>query len=304
MKIMSLERKMETATKITNKQEKQLIRDLQKEYEKAYKSIKTELANAIADYGVDGSLDPVEMAKYDRMMKLQKAIEAELHTISKVTDKQIKGYLGNIYDVNYYNTAYALETEAQAKLAYGVLDRKAVAKTLQTPLDKIALQNNATQVTAKIRSSLAQGIARGMGINDISKLIRKDLEQNANNSVRIARTETTRVMNSSRSDSMEHAEKRGLKLKKVWVATLDDRTRDGHADIDGEEVDIDKPFSNGLMYPGDPAGDAEEVINCRCTMITQVEGLDDVKDKRRIDGRVVPYKTFDDWYKNRVVNSN
>ena len=301
---MSLQKKMEKATNLTAKEERALIRSLQKEYEKAYKDIKTKLANAIADYGVDGSLDPVEMAKYNRAMALQKSIEAELHTISKLTDKQVKGYLSDIYDVNYYNTAFALETEAQVKLAYGILDRKAVAKTLQTPLDRIAIDNNAQQVVSKIRSSLAQGIARGMGINDISRMIRKDLEQNANNSVRIARTETTRVMNSSRQDSMEHAEKRGLKMKKIWVATNDDRTRDSHADIDGEEVDIDKPFSNGLMYPGDPAGDAEEVINCRCTMITQIEGEEDVKDKRRIEGKVVPYKNFNDWYKNRVVESN
>ncbi|MFW6173449.1 MAG: phage portal protein, partial [Elusimicrobiota bacterium] len=41
---------------------------------------------------------------------------------------------------------------------------------------------------------------------------------------------------------------------KFWVAVQDDRTRDSHSSLDGEEVSINSPFSNGLMFPGDPSG--------------------------------------------------
>lgn len=51
-----------------------------------------------------------------------------------------------------------------------------------------------------------------------------------------------------------------------WVATLDDKTRESHQKVDGEWQELDKPFSNGLMYPGDPRGSAAEVVNCRCTL--------------------------------------
>jgi len=34
--------------------------------------------------------------------------------------------------------------------------------------------------------------------------------------------------------------------------------------MDGETRPFNEPYSNGLMYPGDPGGSAEEVINCRC----------------------------------------
>ena len=56
---------------------------------------------------------------------------------------------------------------------------------------------------------------------------------------------------------------------KVWVATtgeIPNRTRESHLELDGEEVLVDEPFSNGLMCPADPTGEPEEVYNCRCTM--------------------------------------
>ena len=57
---------------------------------------------------------------------------------------------------------------------------------------------------------------------------------------------------------------------KSWLATEDERTRETHADADGQQVPIDQPFQVGddlLMYPGDPDGSDAEVINCRCTVI-------------------------------------
>ena len=81
----------------------------------------------------------------------------------------------------------------------------------------------------------------------------------------IARTETAGAMNFG-SYATYKTEGVG---KKEWVATMDDRTRDDHADADTQVVGIDEPFGIGdesLMYPGDPDGDPGEVINCRCTV--------------------------------------
>lgn len=42
--------------------------------------------------------------------------------------------------------------------------------------------------------------------------------------------------------------------------------------MDGETVAYDEPFSNGLMFPGDPStGDAGEVANCTCVMTVDGE---------------------------------
>ena len=83
----------------------------------------------------------------------------------------------------------------------------------------------------------------------------------------IARTE---LVSMSNAGSLAAARLTGAGEWKQWLATADARTRDAHAAAAGQVRRIDEPFAvNGeaLEYPGDPAGSAENVINCRCTVI-------------------------------------
>lgn len=83
---------------------------------------------------------------------------------------------------------------------------------------------------------------------------------------RIARTETTGAINAAQLQGIRDAE---LPFKS-WVATADEATRETHLDAHGQCVPTMEPFTVGadyLMQPGDAFGSAEEVINCRCTVI-------------------------------------
>lgn len=88
---------------------------------------------------------------------------------------------------------------------------------------------------------------------------------------RIARTELGMAMNTGHDlGARQAADEFGLEMEKGWASARDDRVRDSHAALHGEFVPMDEAFSNGLMYPGDPDGPAEEVINCRCVLVHQV----------------------------------
>lgn len=57
---------------------------------------------------------------------------------------------------------------------------------------------------------------------------------------------------------------------KLWIATLDGRTRITHASLHGSKVPYYESFNVGgerLRYPRDPNGSAENVANCRCFLI-------------------------------------
>lgn len=61
-------------------------------------------------------------------------------------------------------------------------------------------------------------------------------------------------------------------VTRTWRTAVDSRTRDAHAEMEGETVGLDETFSNGLAYPGAP-GPAEETINCRCMVEVKVDYL-------------------------------
>lgn len=72
----------------------------------------------------------------------------------------------------------------------------------------------------------------------------------------------TAVTTASNFGSMEAARAGGLRQKR-WRVTSGN-PRPSHAAIDGEVVGIRQTFSNGLRWPGDPAGSADDNAGCRC----------------------------------------
>lgn len=115
----------------------------------------------------------------------------------------------------------------------------------------------------KLQSEFQDSIDAGEGYTDLAKRIENTYDViSRGRAMTIARTET---LVASQTGTMEGYKQSGVDIK-IWVAVQDDRTRESHSSIDGEERGLHLPFSNGLMYPGAPDGPAEEVINCRCSI--------------------------------------
>lgn len=135
--------------------------------------------------------------------------------------------------------------------------------------------NTPSTVFRDIAADLNQGIGKGEGIDTLRKRVQAFLDAGLDDWSRraetVARTEATGAFNGA-TLAANHARQElfGIVLEKVWVATIDSRTRKTHFAADGQRRALDAPFRVGksnLRYPGDPRGRAEEVINCRCTTI-------------------------------------
>jgi len=134
------------------------------------------------------------------------------------------------------------------------------------------------QITASVTSSILQGKSIKHMADDLQSRI---VTMNRDSAIRTARTAVTGAQNAGRMDSYFAAEKMGIKCRKEWMATLDGRTRHSHAMLDGEVVDNDKKFSNGCRFPGDPNGAPAEIYNCRCTLVSVIDGIDTSRGQRR-----------------------
>jgi len=123
-----------------------------------------------------------------------------------------------------------------------------------------------------LRRELEEAIRNGESIPAIMERIGKifEVSEDGWRAERIARTETIRAANFGALEGYRQA---GIR-KKEWVTALDERTREWHAEADGQIVDIDDVFIVGgepLRFPGDPEGSPENTINCRCTVAPVIE---------------------------------
>lgn len=92
----------------------------------------------------------------------------------------------------------------------------------------------------------------------------------------IATTETTRAYGAGTvAAGMEQSRALGRRLLKRWDTERDGRVRESHRDADGQMVELSAPFLVGgfyLLFPGDPMGPADEVVNCRCDVVIVERG--------------------------------
>lgn len=129
-------------------------------------------------------------------------------------------------------------------------------------------------ILAVIQAELAAGADLGLGVDEISRNIKRELTQGsylikaAFRAERIARTE---VVGASNLASFATAQSEGADLvNKIWIARDDSRTREAHADEEAnsnrEPLPLDQAFRvTGLMHPH-AAGPASQVVNCRCVV--------------------------------------
>ncbi len=133
--------------------------------------------------------------------------------------------------------------------------REAVKKKSMVFAEQV---NNTTK--DKLKATLSEGIKEGEGVPELSKRVGEVFKSRKKwETVRIARTE---VLSASNEASLEAYIQSEVVEKKEWLATMDERTRDEHAAMNGEVVGLKEKFSNGEMYPIS--------VNCRCTVIPVV----------------------------------
>ena len=121
----------------------------------------------------------------------------------------------------------------------------------------------------KLKKELGEGITAGEGVPELAERVSDVFKTRRKyEAERIARTE---VISASNAAELEAYIQSDVIEKKEWLATMDANVRPAHADMNGEVVGLNKRFSNGLMYPGDPSGSGDEVVNCRCTTLPVIE---------------------------------
>lgn len=212
-----------------------------------------------------------------RFQSMRDEISQKISHTNEVVVNYLNGNMASIYTTNYN----AFGDQYISGYNFSLTNEQAV-KELATknkaflPTKKIDISKDVAWNEKMINSQMMQGILLGENIPKLSDRLMNVVGMNHTSAVRNARTMTTAAENKGRQDSFKKAQDDGVIMKRVWVATSDDRTRAWHADLDGVEVDLDEPWENEygeIMYPGDPSADPANVYNCRCSIRVHVKGF-------------------------------
>ena len=228
---------------------------------------------------------------------LDKMHDKEFKLVSDyITECYENGFIGTMFDLQGQGIPMCFPLDQEAMVRAVQLDSK-ISKGLYSRLgEDVAL------LKKKITAQVSRGISTGMSYQQVAQQLAGYTNIGFNNAVRIARTEGHRVQVQSGMDACYKAKEKGADVVKQWDAALDKRTRESHAMVDGEIRELDKPFSNGLMFPGDPDGGAAEVVNCRCALLQRARWALDEDELAELQRRAQYFgldkaDTFDEYKK-------
>jgi len=195
-------------------------------------------------------------------------------------DKKARDIVGkttkNVFMEAANYSAYEIEKNTSGAIAFNVYDAKTVERLLKDdpkmlPEWKIDEPKDYIWNEKRVRNAVTQGIIQGESIAEVGNRLTTELStSNAKKMNMFARTAVNGAQNAGRMDRLYEAEKKGIDVRRKWLATLDGRTRDTHRALDGQVQKTKDSFTiDGMTirFPGDPTAPARLVYNCRCTLV-------------------------------------
>ena len=242
-----------------------------------------------------------QIATGERWKSLLDSMVNTLVNTDKAANTIVQGNCIKAYGDNMNYGTYEIEHGSKINTGFTLYDENTIKNLLKEnpgiipmPRDpnipKDELWNR-----QKLISAVTQGILQGESIPKIADRLQQVANMDRNAALRNARTYTTAAENKGRVDSYERAEKLGIKTNKMWLATLDERTRMEHRHLDKMSVPYNEDFEiDGytISFPGDPSAEPEMFYNCRCTLVADIVGYpynDERKDDKLGD------MTYEEW---------
>lgn len=251
-----------------------VIKRLKQVYTQASKDINQNIADLMARNDADSS-SVVYQVEYQKA--IQKQINGILDTMNAQQFTTVSDYLQLCYEDGFVGTMFDLQGQGVPFVL--PIDQEQIVRAVQLD-SKISggmyasFGEDTKKLKKHITAQVSRGISTGMSYEQVAQQISLKMMGTKYrpggayaHALNIARTEGHRIQCQSSFDALYKARNKGADIVKQWDSTLDGVTRPSHREVDGEIKELDEPFSNGLLFPGDPSGAAEEVCNCRCALL-------------------------------------
>ena len=285
--------------------ELEVIKELEKSYQKAIDDINRVITSLLARKDTENLQAIIYQVKYQNALK--KELEAFLNVLhtrnytlidNYLKDCYINSHIGTLFDLQGQGIPLILPLDQEQMISAITLNSK-----LSAPLYN-ALGYNVDYLKTNVRMEISRGIAQSLSYQEIARNIKNTTNVDYNKTLRIAKTEGHRIQCESAYNVQVRAKEKGADIVKQWDSTLDSRTRESHQKLDGEIVEVNKKFSNGLLYPGDSNGIASEVVNCRCALLQRAKWALSDEEFTKMNGKtneLQHFESVDDYNKFKKI---
>lgn len=238
------------------------------------------------------------------MSTLLEQLDQSADKLKKGLRSEITGHLIDTGEIAYNELFYEFET-GHGGISFAMLKEEELRTIIETPVANFKLSERLDDgVVERLRNNIKDDLNRiflhGASYAQASARLAEQGYSSYRRAMLITRTEAGRVQAVAREKAQAEARELGIEFDKVWVATLDRRTRHNHAELDGAKADKDGYFEiNGLRTKQPHMfGFASEDVNCRCRTISRLKD-DDTPLLRRDNetGEIVEYQNYREWEK-------
>lgn len=250
-----------------------------------------------------------------RWEEMRDTLAQDYHNSNEIARSVVNGYLPEVYALNHNYGTFQVEKASHVDTSYTLYDRQTVERLIREDPELLPLPGEQMNKTferfdaykegksinlrkkekkafdkliadnkdirwqkGQIQSVMTQSILQGESIPHMAQRVARTMgETNRKATIRYCRTAATGAQNAGRVDSYKRAESMGIELEQEWLATLDNRTRHEHRELDGQRVPVGKPFEvddEEIRFPGDPTAPGHLIWNCRCTLVPHLKNLD------------------------------
>lgn len=206
--------------------------------------------------------------------------------------KKITDILENVFKGTYYKNIYTLESGMTVNLKFSILKKEfvnaAVNQKYKGEMFSDRIWTNKADMIDKLQTSITGAMRGDTTIDKIGKQLRDTFNTTAYESRRLVQTETARVQTQA---SEEMAQATGIE-QVMWSATLDNKTADEDAELDGKVWGINEDHPEPPLHP-----------DCRCCLINvPYDGWSPTQRKDNETKEVVDYTNYADWAKDKEIS--
>lgn len=330
---------MDYGHKWTDDELRKLEKRISREYAQAEKEVQEKLNDYLRRYKIKDQIKRQALARGEitqqeynywrtgqimigkRWQEMVNTLAQDYHKTNQKVASMTREFTYEAYALNHNYGTFEVEKDALVDTSYTLYDRYTVERLIRDDPDmlpppgkkvakRIAEGRDVLWNKQQIQSVMTQSILQGEAIPSIAKRLAVTVgDSNKAAAIRNARTMTTGAENAGRVDSYKRAERLGIKMQQMWIATLDNRTRHEHRLLDGQRVDVGKKFhveGYEIEFPGDPHAAAEMVYNCRCTLIAVIPGteIDRIKNAGDLPrNSKLGDMSYEEWKKGHSVSN-